>query len=413
MAIEGQVMYVGSITPYYQGCFSRQNPNYRNKVALTPRIQQLSADTVSFSGNITTPLSRIEEAIRLGYDKNLPFYRSMGARLMDTLKVIADKYASRGVSFDEAYCAPAVVKSTDSFISKFLRCGESLDRVRSTLFVENPYDFKLIREILDDFELRGYFVRQIPQGKKSSIPDFDIRLDGVKPEDTVILGEDLAKCIGKPQKSGYEDIQIRLVDKNLSKKDAPPLEVLILYGKNYAIAKHNESYYSYDIRRMLDNLLHISKIENPNVHTPAYRVKTNTDTIGGILRDYIAKPLFFNAKNKDYFHESLKRPTELSQENCAVLRGLLNGIENKISLHYRMESAKVRASEYVPELEKLIQESEDYIERDDKTIYIADIRKMRKTLLEKIRLEKQEDLSIVANVKKRLNETIEKYGQKD
>ena len=406
-------MQVGSITPnFFRRNSNVQNPHYSSTV-MPSKLQPLKADTVSF-GSSYSSIFRIEEALRLGYDKNLPFYRSMGMRLMDTLKAIADKYASRGVSFDEDYCAPAVVKSTDSFISKFLRCGESYDRVRSTLFIENPYDFKLIREILDDLELRNYFVRPMTQkvnGRKVSVPDFDIRLGGVTPEDTAVLGEDLAKCIGKPQKSGYEDIQIRLVDTSSTRKDAPPLEVLMLYGKNYAMAKHDESYYSYDIRRMLDNLLHISKVENPGVNTPAYRVQNNTGIIGSILSNNIAKPLFFNAKNKDYFHESLQMPVELSKGTCDVLKGLLNSIENKISMHYRAEAAKVKSSDYDSELEKLIQKTEDYLERKDKTIYIADIRKMRRTLLEKIKTERQEDLAIIAKVKDRLNETIAKYGK--
>lgn len=406
-------MHINSITPnFYQTRTQAQNSHYSNPV-MPSKLSPLKADTVSF-GNSASAIYKLEEAIRMGYDKNLPLYRSMGYRLMDTLKAIANKYASRGVSFDENYCAPALVKSTDSFISKLLRGGESYDRVRSTLFVENPYDFKLIREILDDFELRNYFVRPIPQkvnGRKVDVPDFDIRLGGVTPEDTAILGEDLAKCIGKPQKSGYEDIQIRFVDKSLTRKDAPPLEVLFLYGKNYAMAKHNESYYSYDIRRMLDNLLHIAQVENPGINTPAYRVQSNTGIIGDILSNNIAKPLFFNAKNKDYYHESLQMPVELSKGTCDVLSGLLNGISVKISQHYRAEAAKIKSDEFVPELEKLIKTSTEYMERNDKTIYIADIRKMRRALLEKVKTEKAEDNAVIAKVKARLNETIEKYGK--
>ncbi len=407
-------MRIGSITPnFYQGQIKSQNSHYSNPV-MPSKLSPLKADTVSF-GNTLASLFRIEEAFRMGYDKNLPLYRSMGFRLMDMLKSIANKYASRGVSFDEDYCAPSVVKSTDSFVRKLISSGECpYDRIRATLFVENPYDFKLIREILDDFELRNYSVRSIPKkinGRKVSVPDFDIRLGGVTPEDTAVLGEDLAKCIGKPQKSGYEDIQMRLVDTSMTGKNVPPMEVLFLYGKNYAKAKHDESYFSYDIRRILDGRLHLSQIENPKANTPAYRVQSNIGIIGDILSNNIAKPLFFNAKNKDYLHESLQMPVELSKGTCDVLSGLLNGISNKITLHYRAEAAKIKSDDFVPELERLIKTSPEYIERKDKTIFIADIRKMRRTLLEQNKIEKEEDMAIMSDVRARLNETIKKYGK--
>lgn len=407
-------MRIGSITPnFYQGQINPQNSHYSNPV-MPSKLSPLKADTVSF-GNTASAIMRIEEALRMGYDKNLPFYRSMGYRLMDTLKAIAEKYESRGVSFDIDYCAPSVVKTTDSFIRKLISSGESpYDRIRATLFVENPYDFKLIREILDDFELRNYFVRPITQkinGRKVEVPDFDIRLGGVTPEDTAVLGESLAKCIGKPQKSGYEDIQMRLVDTSLTRKAAPPLEVLILFGKNYAKAKHDESYYSYDIRRLLNSRMHVSQIENPKVNTPAYRIQSNIGIIGDILSNNIAKPLFFNAKNKDYFHESLQMPVELTKGTCDVLSGLLNGISSKISQHYRTEAARIKSDDFVPELERLIKASPEYLEREDKTIFITDIRKMRRTLLEQNKEDRKVDLSVMADVRARLNETIQKYGK--
>ncbi len=405
-------MNISLITPkFYSAPQNSRNSHYSNTV-MPSKLTPLKADTVSFSAN---PMYRMEEALRLSYDQKLPLYRSMGVKLMDTLKVIADKYASRGVSFDEEYCSPAIVKSTDSFVEKIIRSGESLDRVRTTLFVDNPYDFKLIRDILDDLELRNYAVKPIHgkvNGKKVSIPDFDIRLGGVTQEDTAVLGTALQKCIGKPQKSGYEDIQMRLVDTNLTRKDAPPLELIMLYGKNYAEAKHNESYYSYGIRRIMSNLLHVAKVEAPKNNTPAYRIQNNIDIISGILENNIARPLFYNAKNKDYFHdEALAMPVELTKGNCDVLTGLLNGISQKIPMHYRQEAARVKSDEYQPILEKLIMLTPEFKERENPIIFASDIRKMRRSELARLKTEKAEDLDVMVKVRERMNETIAKYGK--
>ncbi|MBD5402975.1 hypothetical protein HDR58_09320 [bacterium] len=413
-------MNIKLLTPIRANNLENKNHSKNNHYSSTvmPSSQnELKADVVSFSGRIPPAVNTMEDMFRKSYDANLTNLKAIGLKFLDTISVITEKFKSRGVSLpDEKYTSQGIVKSTDSFISKLLRSGEALDKVRTTLFVENPYDFKLIRDILKELELRDYKIRTLPKrinGKKVHVPDFDIRLPGVTEAQTKVLGPELQKCIGKPQKTGYEDIQIRFVDKNAKGKKAQPIELLIVYGKNFVEAKEAESYYSYDIRRMLKNLLHINQVENPPINSPAHRVKNNIGIICDTLSNHISKPLFSNAKNKDYYHEKLEMPVELTKPTIEAITGLLEGIRTKINIHYRNEISRVSSEEFKPELEKLFKASQEYKEREDKTVYIKDILTYKNQLLKNLRTERKDDLEIILQAKRRLAETIDKYGVKD
>lgn len=396
------------------------NSNY---VAIQPNsLNYLAHDTVSFGikNPIKAPAKKsntIEDILRKTYEDRMPSLRAAGTKLMDTLEVISTKFQDKGVSFDRQYAEHGIVKGIESFISKFLRSGATpQDRIRTTLYVSNPYDFKLIRDILSELKLRGYDIAKIPEkvnGKRVLVPDFDIRLSGVTEQNTKVLGAELQKCIGKPQKTGYEDIQMRLVDTNTKSKNAHSMELLIVYGKNFAKAKEAESYYSYDIRRMLNGILNVAQIPDPQRNSSAHRIQSNIKIISDILSNNISKPLFYNAKNLDFHNEKFQLPVELSKSNCEALNGLIEGIRTKISAHYREELTKVTSDDFKPELEKLVKASAEYKERADKTVYIKDLEDMKKSLIRTLRNQKKDDLDTIKQVQARFRETVEKYGKKD
>lgn len=400
--------------PQFNQNFNVKNNNNNNKLHNSTVMQSplsgLTADTVSFTG---TP-SRVHKAAKMimrdamsnSYEKLMPQYVLLGARLMDVLESIAMKFKDRGVKFDREYCEHAAVKSTESFMSKFLRSGEKpLDRIRSTLYVEDPHDFKLINDILKELSDRGYEVAKIPGTKK---PDFDIRLADVTADEIRNLRPDLQGTIGHPIPTGYEDIQFRL--KDVTKKNAPPMEVLIIFGKETAKAKIDESKYSYNIRRALKDLLHVNKVQNPEVNTPAYRIKNNIKIICDTLSSAISRPLFINAKNADYLHDSFRFPVELGEKTCESLKGLLEGIRDKIPRHYSAEAKRIKSKEFDSELEELFKSSNIYKERKDKTIYVADIVKMRKELLAELKQHKTDDIELIQKIQTAMDETINKYG---
>lgn len=410
-------MEVRFLPQIFQNNYNVQNNKIKhNSTVMQSPFVGLAADTVSFSGGVSKVSKKVNKAAKTvmrdamceTYEKQIPQYKIYANRLMSTLETIALKFKDRGVSFDRQYCEHAAVKSSESFVSKFLRSGEKpLDRIRSTLYVQDPHDFKLIDDILKEFESLGYEIANIPGTKK---PDFDIRLSDVTATELEGLRSELRGCVGKPIPTGYEDIQLRLKDS--TKKKAPVMEVLIIFGEKTAKAKIDESKYSYNIRRALKDLLHVNKVENPEVNSPAYRIKNNIRIIAETLSSAISRPLFNNAKNADYLHDSFRLPVELGEKTCGSLKGLLEGIRDKIPRHYIAEAKRIKSKDFDSEIENLFKSSITYKEREDKTIYVADIVKMRKELLAELRQYKADDMELIQKIQAAMDETIAKYGPK-
>lgn len=413
-------MIINAITSRFQIQQPAVKNNFNNSNAIIkPNNHYWAKDTVSFT---SSPIQKsgeiIKEAISTSYKRKLPSYNVAGTKLKDTLSAIAEKFKEYGVSFDRAYCDKATVKSEDSFFSKFIRSGEPpMDKVRSTLFVENPYDLKFINDkILPEFERRGYKILQSPDkmlGRKvlSKKPDFAVRLNGITEKEAKSLAPELRGGISHAQKSGYEDIQLRLIDTTVPKSKQEPLEVLIIFGKNYAKAKHDESKYVYNIIRALTGVLHISQTKAPTLHSPAARVLNNIDIISEMLRGNISKPLFINAKNKDFYHDNFELPIELSKTACKTLTGLLEGIRAKIPEHYKEKIHQAINDD--KEIIKLIKASPEYKEREDKTIYVDDICTMRKNFISQLKAQKTDDIKTICEIQEEMAKTIEKYGVKD
>ncbi len=416
------------ITPNFQN-YIKNNQNFTNKRNIySPNYaNNLVKDTVSFGSGKNKATEAATEVVRetfrdlikTTYESQLPSHRAMGDKFMDTIAAIADKFKEYGISFDREYCGPATVKGTDSYLLKFLRSGAvPADPIRSTMFNDNPYNLKVLNDlILPEFEKRGYVIQVIPDkmaGRKvlTRKPDFDVRLADLDEKAISALDEHLRPCIGGPQKSGYEDIQMRFIDIYANKKNQVPHELLILFGKNYANAKHDESYYVYDITRALKDAMHISKIENPPLHSPEKRVKDNIKIIAETLNSSISKLLFFNGKNMDFHKDETQIPIEISKTTANVLTGLMEGIRNKTLLYYGAKVKQAKSMEYQSEIIRQIKLSSEYKEREDKTIYAADIEAKREEILNRIKAQKAEDLSIIRAARERLEETLEKFGEK-
>lgn len=411
-------MNIAPIFANFKSQYTQQTKNnFNNSTAVIKpnNLNYLAQDTVTFSGRASIG-NTFRSLTQTAYEKSIPELTALGLNFLDTTTVIAAKFSDRGVSLPDRKLAEKVlVKKSDTFISKLLRSGEVHDKVRTTMYVENPYDFKLIRDIINEYKLRDYEICPPPNvhnGRRSSKPDFDIRLPGVTEQDTKVLGPELQSCIGEPLKTGYEDIQMRFVDVSRKKNRQQPIELIILYGDNYAKAKEAESYYSYDIRRALGKLLYVSKIENPGVATPAATIQDNIKTISQMLVNNISRPLFHNAKKKDFKPSNITLSTSLSRTNCRDLDKLIKNIRRMTIEHYNSEFNRIQSKEHISEIEKMIKASSDYKERADKTIYIDDIYNMRKQLKKDLITKRQDDLKIISEVRNRLSETIDKYGEK-
>ena len=401
-----------TITPNLQTKYFNFN-NQNNKPVI--RNNKFETDTISFTSGVDKTVNKsvrtFKDIIGEAYEANMSTYKSMGTKLLDTLEALANKYKKQGISFCRSYCEKGNVKQKDSFFSKFIRAGElPLDRIRSTLFDENLYDFKFFTEnILPDLESRGYKIYMAPSeqaGRKvlSRQPKVKFRLNNIPDDEVKKLPPNLRKCIKHAQSSGYEDIELYIVDSNLPKKRQIPMEILMVFGKNYAAAKHDESYYVYDIIRSLTGVLHVSQIRNPDKKSYAGRIANDANLISEILTNNISKPLFANAKNKDYYHSSIKLPIELSDSTSTVLQGLFQNIRTNLTQHYKKQLSMISSKEYDKEIRKLLSEL-------DGSVTTKEIKEKRIELKTQVQTHKEEDLKLLEEINTRLNETIEKYGK--
>ena len=316
--------------------------NYTSSFGLT-MAKPLLNDTVSFKSR--TIGSQVEAA-------TVKKVENLGEEVivfLDSLESIANKGADRGLSFNRAYCEKHPIKSIEAYLSKIARSGsfDVRDLMRATLYSKNPYDLTTLNDfILPELKLRGYELASLDvpveearkmgfnpkpsQIKKgyTKIPDLDIRLGDLKPEDIEKLSPELQHCISKPQKSGYEDIQLRL------KKGKSLYELIILFGKNYSEAKEIESRDIYSHLRRFDEMHIFNKHKDP-ANRNISLIERYSDLAKKMIRTQFSEKLFENAKNKDVYDLVDEIPINLKMQDRAILVNYFIDMEERLNNFYR------------------------------------------------------------------------------
>ncbi|MCQ2739307.1 MAG: hypothetical protein MJ237_03675 [bacterium] len=309
----------------------------------------LSNDTISFKAGGTI----IADIIEYGLSSNYTEVQQMANQYMNILEAVASKLKNVNVSFDREYSESNSVKSIKSVMSKIARSGSLLvpDQIRATLFIKNPYDLSILfNKVLPELENSEYLPAQIdvpvkevtkktdyiPKSseiKKGSVkmPDIDIRLRNT--EDEPLIGIPSGKkclCSGaKP--NGYEDIQIRLINKNSKIKNLQH-ELIILMGPEYAKAKEYESENIYgNVRRFKQ--LHIATVPT-STNKNVLEASRYADLITKLLQDEISSKLFSNAKNIDYYNINLKDPINITPEKITLLENYFISLEKAVIRYY-------------------------------------------------------------------------------
>lgn len=304
--------------------------NYTGGVS-RPRIQ---GKTPSFGQ------STIKDSFEMQHEHNMNKYRVYADIFFDTLEDVAKELEEYGVTFDRQYAMQNPIKSAKSTSSKVTRSGsfDVPDLIRTTIYMTNPYDTSFIyNKFLPSMEEHGYVLAKV-NGK----PDIDFRLEG----------------IGEPQKSGYEDIQMRFVEKK-SKKNKIKHELIVLFGPNYAQAKHIESEKVYNLIRQFDEL-HIDFTDAP-IGSNEFKAHRYIQLIKTQARNKISKKLFDNAKNKDFYKIDDVAPITFSPENKALINNYFAALKDRTKDYYRHKRTQAQNSELA-----LIQLRKD--EKDDITL---------------------------------------------
>lgn len=305
---------------------------------------------------------------------------------------VAKKLESKGVTYNEEYNSISPIKSLESTLSKVQRSGsfDVPDQIRRTFFCKNAYDLSVLEDIIKeysecDFALskidipvekmveKGY-VPSKAELKKGfvQLPDLDIRLDRDKITKFV---PELNGYISKPQASGYEDIQIRFV--NINDKESNPIkhELIIIFGDNYAKAKHYESEKIYKFTRELDELKFYKNTKSENLKQ---RTKAYIASIKSKLNLGISKKLFESANSLD-----------------------VSNIDNEMLINVSEQELK-ELSKYFA---KLREKGHMYYE-------VAEQRAKTPARLKKIKKDHEADSKMLAGIRKSLEESIEFFNEK-
>ncbi len=308
--------------------------------------------------------------------------------------LIAKKLKDIGVEYNEVYNNISPIKSLESTWSKINRSGsmDIRDQIRRTLFCNNAYDLSALENIIKEYNDCGYVIapinipveKMIEKGyipskselKKGfvELPDLDIRMDRDKITKFV---PELNGYISKPQMSGYEDIQMRFINKNDTKKPNPiKHELIIIFGDNYAKAKHYESEKIYKYTRQLDELKFYKNTKSEGLKK---RTSEYIDAIKTKLNSCISTNLFSSAKSLDVTNINNDIP--------------LNALENA----EQMKSLNIYFA-------KLREKGHNYYK-------IAEQRAKTDARRARITKSHEADSKLLAEIKKNLEESIEFFNK--
>ena len=336
------------------------NPSINAKC---PNLSELKNDTVSFTGGQTTVADYLQAQVVAAS----PRLQRIATTYLDILESVAFRLKDKGVSFDRTYCELHPVKSPESYTSKVVRSGKFKvpDTIRGTLYCNNLYDLSVLMDgILPEMKKRGYVPSENELkdlSKEKIIPDLDIRLTDISDE-VVKLPSNLRYSIGKPQKSGYEDIQMRFVREFDKSKNPINHELIVLFGPHYSEAKYNESNRVYGIVRLFNELN--MKFEDGSIGSHSQKAKRYVDLINQMFVGKISQKLFANAKNKDLYDISEEIPIVFSEVDKRMFENYFSGLKDRIlSLYKEAKKSAVNSGYAQKQLNKEYHQDKALIEK--------------------------------------------------
>lgn len=338
-----------------------QTQNSAQKVSLnnshviqTKYCNTLAKDTVSFCG--TPSMSKVSDFVEAQIGAESGRLNRIATTYLDILESVAFRLKDKGFSFDRSYCELHPVKSPESYTSKIVRSGKFKvpDTIRATLYCKNPYDLSLLNDaLLPEMKKRGYVLADTEMSVKDLIkrgyiptdeelkntsiekivPDLDIRLDVEDVAEQVTkLDPALRYSISKPQKSGYEDIQMRFIRDFDKKKNPVQHELIILFGPHTAVAKGEESNRVYNHLRSFGELR--VDLNNKTIGSHSYRAGRYIDLINQMFRGKVSEKLYLNAKNKDLYDITEEVPISFSETDVSMFENYFSGLRDRITSVY-------------------------------------------------------------------------------
>lgn len=350
-------------------------PNSNGNAQFMPKYKNnLASDTVQFTGrNVRSATNKMTDILEKCVEDKAEVFKAEANVFKAVLKSACEDLSQFGFRFDEAYNSICPVKSPKSYVSKVVRTSsmDVPDAIRMTVFVDDPYDMSLFFDhflplMKDEY---GYAVSRIDVPKSQlldhgylpktgedlsesiRIADFDVRLRprSVKKYDKK-LPRDFKYMYGTNQKSFYEDLQMRFVKVNDTSDNPHKHEVIVLFGKNYANAKHEESERVYSFIRKFGELYMPMDDSSPvtkSAEPYANIIKTK-------FRNEVSKKLFLNAKNIDYNKTpDLVDPVSFNPEDVKTFKQAIAGLKRAIKTYFANdEKSRKHDLKIISEIEK-------------------------------------------------------------
>lgn len=354
-------MNILPIIPNLQTKNSTKSNHLNNSTVIQPKLAQaLNRDTVSFTGSAV----KISDFVAKGVSDNMSRLERIATTYLDVLESVAFRLKNDGLSFDRAYAELHPVKSPESYTSKVVRSGtfKVPDTIRATLYLNDPYDLSVLNDkLLPEMKKRGYVLANtemsikkimergyIPSAdeaknlsKEKIVPDLDIRLEDVSSEITK-LSPELRYSIGKPQKSGYEDIQMRFVRDFDKKKNPVQHELIVLFGPNYSKAKQEESEKVYSFLRLFSELN--MKFNDDTIGSHSNKANRYIELIEQMFRGKVSQKLFLNAKNQDLYDIQEQIPITFSKTDKNLFDNYFSGLNDRLNSSYKEAKRAAQAS---------------------------------------------------------------------
>ena len=361
-------MFINFLTPKISNINTvpKVENSHNSKPVMQSKLSPLTADTVSFTGQDKVVKSVVTGAkkstitlldiLGVQYEMDGPRYKELSKAYHRAIKKACDKLSDLGYKYDDAYNSQSPVKSAESYKSKIQRSKNVtvLDPIRGTIYNKDLYNLDSFTEFLNvmreefgyvpyktDVPLvkllkRGYIptVEDLQDSSKLvKVADLDFRLNNGQ-LDVDNMPESLRHFVSKPLKSGLEDIQLRFIRTSDINVPSPVThELLIMFGPNSTLAKHQEHRDVYQWVRLFDEIE--VPLEETSIETHSGKALTYMDRITEMFRGKVSQKLFLNAKNKDCLGINAESVIAFTEEDLKLFRGYFGGLNDRLRSVYR------------------------------------------------------------------------------
>ena len=345
----------------------RRENSHNSTPVMHSKLSPLSADTVSFTGGKRKIVKAVQHEVKSSgatlldfigaryEEQEVPRFERISELYHNTLLAAAKKLTKYGFDYDEAYNSQCPVKSTSSYISKMKRSKsfQVLDPIRGTLYCKDPYNLDNLLALLKEMKEAGYipYKTDVPLAKllkRGYIPtvedlqnpaqtvkvtDLDLRLNN-KQLDVENMPAALRPFVSGPLKSGLEDIQLRFIRTcDINSQNPVYHELLIMFGPQSTLAKHQEHHDVYQWVRLFDEIE--VPLEETSLQTHSGKALTYMDRISEMFRGKVSQKLFINAKNKDCLGINEESIIGFTEEDLKLFRGYFSGLNDRMRSVYR------------------------------------------------------------------------------